>query len=49
MEIPTNIQVPKFIAVVTTNVKYLFRGRRTYYPGLQNGLYVTHPDEMVKY
>lgn len=37
-EIPSNIQVPKYLALVTTNTKYHFRGRRTFYPGLQRFL-----------
>jgi hypothetical protein len=31
----TDFEIPKFIAVVTTNTKYHFRGRRTYYPSPQ--------------
>jgi len=39
-EIDTSIQVPKFVAVLTTNVKYHFRGRRTFYPSGAPGLFI---------
>lgn len=37
-----DFEIPKFVAVITTNTKYHFRGRRTYYPGL-NKLCPTSP------
>jgi len=30
----TDFEIPKFIAIITTNTRYHFRGRRTFYPGL---------------
>jgi hypothetical protein len=30
----TDFEIPKFLAIVTTNTRYHFRGRRTFYPGL---------------
>jgi len=28
-----DFEIPKFIAIITTNTRYHFRGRRTFYPG----------------
>jgi len=32
----TDFEIPKFIAIITTNTRYHFRGRRTFYPGITN-------------
>jgi len=29
-----DFEIPKFVAIITTNTRFHFRGRRTFYPGL---------------